>query len=159
MNSDYYLLHGLYRSPYYTALNHKTYFKDVNVAAFLEDFKINTNTCKNLRQTELRKQLKLLHFLMHISYPLINNTISVYNQLYNIERIKLLCHRTEMPLHQGAWGDAPHFTLEIKAGGILMNCHLYLSGLLTSNSMVLSNAQPLESFDYQIRYWKEKKKG
>lgn len=157
--TDYYLLHWLYNSPYYTALNHKTYFNNVNVPTFLEKFNINTNTCKNLNQVELRKQLKLLHFLIHTSYPLVDNRISVYDQFHNIKGVKLLCRRYEMPLHEGAWGDAPHFTLEIKThGGPPMTCHLYLSGLLTANSLVLSSAQPLEYFDHSVRELKRKNK-
>jgi len=160
MNIDSNILQVIYNSPYYIHLNHKTYFKDVNVNTFLEKFNVNTNTCKHLNQTELKKQLKLLHFLIHISYPLINKSILMNNFIYKIDSIKLLCNRYNLPLHQGAMGDYPHFTLEIKAGAIPMNCHLYLNGLLTSNfnSLILSNSLSLQDFDQIVKELKNNTK-
>ena len=95
--------------------------------------------------------MKILHLLMHISFPLVSNKVLHNGQYHNIDKIKLSCYQTAMPLHLGAMGDGPHFSLEIKMGDIHTMCHLYLDGTLTSiYSGVLSFPQTLESFDYYV---------
>ena len=146
------LLSSLYNTPYITNFNHGSYFRSVSINTFLDKFNINTNTCKEIRNShEFKRQMKILHFLIHISFPLVDNKILHNGQYHNIDKIKLSCYQNQMPLHWGAMGDGPHFSLEIKVGGMQTMCHLYLDGTLTSMYFgVLSQPQTLESFDYYV---------
>ena len=134
-------MRDMYNSPYYLEYNHKTFFKNVDVDKFLKDYKINTSACTELKKefkNEFNEQMKLLHFLFHISSPL--NDKNIYNNDYDfygytqtskITNISLVCKRNDLPIHVGAFGDTPHFTLEITTNNSRNNYHLYLSGCLT----------------------------
>ena len=157
MSTDYYLNNVIYKSRYYNTFRHQTYFNNVNIDTFLNKFNIDIKTCRKIENTnEFKKQMKLLHFLIYISYPLVDKKIIYQNKLYKIDSIKLSCYQTQMPLHFGAVGDNPHFSLEIKVGGIPTMCHLYLDGTLTSMySGVLSFPQTLESFNNYVELHKK----
>ena len=134
-------MNNMYNSPYYLNYNHKTFFKNVDVDKFLKEYKINTSACKELKNdfsNEFNEQMKLLHFLFNISSPL--NDKSIYNNNYDfygytqtskITNISLVCKRNDLPVHIGAYGDTPHFTLEITTNDSRKNYHLYLNGCLT----------------------------
>ena len=134
-------MNNMYNSPYYLNYNHKTFFKNVDVDKFLKDFKINTSACTELKNdfsNEFNEQMKLLHFLFYISIPL--NDKIIYNNNYDfygytqtskITNISLVCKRNDLPVHVGAYGDTPHFTLEITTNDSRKNYHLYLNGCLT----------------------------
>ena len=151
----------MYNSPYYIEYNHKTFFKNVDVDKFLKEYKINVSACKELKndfENEFNEQMKLLHFLFQISSPL--NDKNIYNNNYDfygytqiskITNISLVCKRNDLPVHVGAYGDAPHFTLEITTNNTRNNYHLYLNGCLTLGKNQFYSMPIQEQFyDYYI---------
>lgn len=160
----------MYNSPYYSNFNHKNFFRNVDIDNFLKKYNINISSCNDLiknHNKNFKAQMKLLHFVIQISTPLNKKKIysdnydffNIQPELINIDSMRLLCRRNDLPIHSGSYGDYPHFTLEITANNISNNYHLYLNGALSINKYKFySISIPIDLFDSHINSIKNKPK-
>lgn len=156
-------------SPHFK--NNYTYFNNISIDSinqFLKEYKINISNSK-INDNDMKDfyiQLKILRYLILISSPL--NMLNIYTTNYDmygfepelskINEINLICKRNELPIHIGAYGDSPHFTLEIVTNRTRNNYHLYLNGVLTSGvSQIYSYPIPMQFFKPYIKQQKKNK--
>lgn len=156
-------------SPHFK--NNYTYFNNISadgINEFLKVYNVNISNCK-IKNEDIKEfyiQLKILRYLILISSPL--NMMDIYTTNYDIygyepelskiNEINLICKRNELPIHVGAYGDSPHFTLEIVTNKTRNNYHLYLNGVLTSGiSQIYSSPIPMQFYKPYIKEQKKNK--